>query len=219
MGADPAATLREALVEAGRRLQQAGLVAGAEGNLSARLGPDRLLVTPGGLRKGELTPDDLVTVRFDETAWTVEAALPGRAPSSELGLHLALYRSDRAAAVVHAHPPHATAFAAAGLPLDPPLLAEQVLLLGEVPLLDFALPGTPQVGAGTADLPADCRAFLLASHGAVTLGADPDEALLRMETLEACARITLLARTLDPGAALPSGALQALRRALGDHAG
>lgn len=219
MGPPSESALREGLVAAGRRLQQAGLVAGAEGNLSVRLGPDLLLVTPAGRRKEELTGADLVTIRFEATAWTVEAAAPGRVPTSELGLHLALHRAGNRAAVVHAHPPHATAFAAAGIPLDPPLLAEQVVALGEVPLLGFAVPGTPEVGAGTVALPPDCRAFLLAAHGAVTLGDDPHEAVLRMETLESCARITLLARLLDRDAGLPPGALEALRRGDQGHDG
>jgi L-fuculose-phosphate aldolase len=203
------------LVEAGHRLQAGGLAAATEGNLSVRTGPDRLLITPAGARKGELRVRDLVTVRFTGEAWEVMRAAPGRRPSSELGLHLALYRRAGVAAVVHVHPPHATAFAAAGRSLEPPALAEQVLMLGEIPLLGFAPPGTPAVAALVAGLPPESRAFLLAGHGAVTVGRDLEEAVLRMEALEACARITLLARLLEPGAALTDQARAALRAAGG----
>jgi len=204
-----------ALVAAGRRLQAGGLAAAAEGNLSLRLEPDRLLITPAGARKGELRVRDLVTVRFEGMEWEVARAAPGRRPSSEIGLHLALYRRTGITAVVHVHPPHATAFAAAGRSLDPAALAEQALILGEIPLLGFAPPGTPAVAALVTGLPPDNRAFLLAGHGAVTVGRDLEEAVLRMEALEACARISLLARLLEPGAALPGEALAALRSAGG----
>jgi L-fuculose-phosphate aldolase len=213
-GADTRRAAR-ALVEAGRRLQRAGLVAAVEGNLSVRTGADRMLITPAGARKGELRVRDLVTVRFTGPAWELLRAAPGRRPSSELGLHLALYARPDTGAVVHLHPPHATAFAAAGRTLDPPALAEQALLLGAVPLLGFAPPGTPAVAALLDDLPPGSRAFLLAGHGAVTVGRDLEEAVLRMETLEACARITLLARRLDPEAALTDQARAALRGAGG----
>ncbi len=200
-----------ALVEAGRRLQAAGLVAAAEGNLSVRTGPDGLLITPAGARKGELRVRDLVAVRFEGLTWEVVRAAPGRRPSSELGLHLALYARTGVGAVVHLHPPHATAFAAAGRSLESPALAEQALMLGVVPLLGFAPPGTPAVAELVTGLPPESRAFLLAGHGAVTVGGDLAEAALRMETLEACARITLLARLLDPEAALTDQARAALR--------
>ena len=204
--------LRQALVAAGRRLSRQGLVAGTGGNLSARLDERRILVTPSGVSKGEMEPDDLVMVALDsgvlqETAEAIERARAitspaGRRPTSEIGMHLALYLRTEVGAVVHAHPPYATSFAAAGIDLGLPLLAEQVLMLGEVPLLPFAAPSTPAVARAVGALSGDTRAFLLANHGATTVGASLDEAVTRMETLEACARVAWLARCLDPDAGL-----------------
>ncbi|MFO7768279.1 MAG: class II aldolase/adducin family protein [bacterium] len=205
--------LRQDLVEAGRRLDRLGLVAGTEGNLSVRLGPQRILITPSGVPKGRMDPADLVVLESDGEGG-MRAAHPGPrglGPSSEWRMHAALHLREEVGAVVHAHPPHATAFAAAGRGLDPPAVAEQPVLLGPVPLLPFALPSTGEVARGLQRLPAECRAFLLEKHGAVSVGRDVEEAMVRMETLESCARITFLARQIDPGAGLTRAEREALR--------
>jgi L-fuculose-phosphate aldolase len=218
--------LREALVRAGRRLYQRGLVAGTEGNLSVRLDVESILITPSGLVKGDLEPSDLIRANASTGQPLVEPGGPAVAediaparqflPSSEIGMHLALYDRADVAAVVHAHPPYATAIAAAGQSLEPPILAEQPLLLGEVPVLPFALPSTAEVADAVSDLPATCRAFLLAHHGATTVGGHIEEAIVRMEVLESCARATWLSRTLNPEARLSDEQVAALRK-LRDH--
>jgi L-fuculose-phosphate aldolase len=212
--------VREQLVSAGRRLAHLGLIAGTEGNLSARPEPGRIVVTPAGRAKGELEVGDLVAINAEtgESPAGQDLAVGQDSPTSELGMHLALYRRFEIGAVVHAHPPYATAFAAAGIPLEPPVLSEQPVLLGEVPLLDFAVPGTPDVAARVDTLPDRCHAFLLANHGATTTGTTVAEALTRMEILEACARITWLARALDPETGLDREQLSLLR-AFRDHGG
>jgi L-fuculose-phosphate aldolase len=189
-----------AICEAGRRLLERGLIAGAEGNLSARSGPDRVLVTPAGRSKGRLEPADLVEV--DLGGRVVRGSLP---PSTELGLHLAILaeRPD-VGAVVHAHPPVATGFAAAGQALDEAVLPELLSQFGVVPLVPYRTPGTPELAAAARPFVARHDALLLANHGAVTLAPTVEVAELRMESLEQAARILLVARVLGGPKSLSS---------------
>ena len=122
------------ILDAGRKIYQRGLVAANDGNLSVRVGDNALWVTPTGVSKGAMTEDMLVKLSLDGTV------LEGtRKPSSETKMHLRIYQENPAVrAVVHAHPPAATAFAAAGLPLDRPVLQEAVVQLGTVPVAPFA---------------------------------------------------------------------------------
>jgi L-fuculose-phosphate aldolase len=175
-----------------RRLWQAGLIAGQDGNVSARYGADRLLVTPRGLLKSELAPDDLVEVGLDGTP------LDGsRQATTELDLHLRVYRRrPDCGAVVHAHPPAATAFAVAGEGIPADVLPEIALLVGEVPLVAYATTGTPALGDSVEPYLGTHAAVLLANHGAVAWGRDLAKARIRMETLEHGARILLAARGL-----------------------
>ncbi len=206
--------LIEALVAAGRRLDALGMVPARDGNLSARLGPGRLLVTAAGARKGALRPEDFAEVDLQGRR------LGGARASTELGMHLAVYRlRPDIGAIAHAHPPVAVGFASAGLGLTECLMPEVAMSLGGVPLTPYATPGTPEVEAAIADAARSHDAFLLANHGAVTLGATVDQALERMETLEHFARIALVARLLGGGRVLGSAevsALEALRRGAGD---
>ena len=180
------------IVQCCRRLWQAGLVAGVDGNVSVRLSSDRFLVTPSGLLKSELSPEDLVEV--DGQGRRLRGV---QNPTSELDLHLRIYgESPRCGAVVHAHPPTATAFATAGETIDPDVLPEVMLLLGDVPVIPYAVPGTPALGTAVAPLVAHHTAVLLANHGAVCWGADLAIARARMETVEHAARILLSARTI-----------------------
>jgi len=187
-----------ALIAAGRRLDDLGLVPARDGNLSARAGDRTLLVTATNVRKRDLTPDTFVEVDLDGNPVRAAraGAVPGRA-STELGLHLAVYRRrPDVEAVVHAHPPIAVGFATAGLGLTECLMPEAAVNLGSVPLTPYATPGTPELEAAIAGIIPGHDAFLLSNHGAVTLGATVDQALERMETLEHLARIALVARLL-----------------------
>ncbi len=179
------------ICEAGRRLAERGLIAGAEGNISARMG-DRVLVTPAGRSKDGLAPGDLVEV--DLAGGVIRGA--GR-PSSELGMHLSILslRPD-VGAIVHAHPPVATGFAVAGKMLGDGALAELVTLFGTVPVVPYGAPGTPELGERVKPYARKHDALLLANHGAVTVAATVEDACLRMESLEQGARILLVARLL-----------------------
>jgi L-fuculose-phosphate aldolase len=197
------------LIEAGRRLDHLGHVPARDGNLSVRLGQDSILITATGTRNRSLTPADLVTV--DLSGQVIE----GDRPSGELRIHLSIYRlRPDAGAVIHAHPPIATAFACCGRDLGEPLMPEVVAHLGKVPLTPYATPGTPDLEAAIADATRSCRAFLLENHGAISLGATMDEALDRMESVEHLARITLILNMLGGARPLNSEQLADLERLL-----
>ncbi|HVR44570.1 MAG TPA: class II aldolase/adducin family protein [Thermoanaerobaculia bacterium] len=203
MSPDSEAAARKELVRVARRLDEKGILTATDGNLSIRLGPDALLITPSGCCKGLLEEADLV--RVDGT----ESRGSGRA-SSEIALHRAIYaaRAD-AGAVVHAHPPYATAFAVAGLALGRPILSEAVLALGEVPVAPYATPTREELARSIGPFLGG-RAVLLANHGAVVWDADIGRAGLLMETLEHVARIDWLSRALG-GTELDEGQVTALR--------
>jgi L-fuculose-phosphate aldolase len=175
-----------------RRLAHTGLIAGRDGNLSARAGGDRVLVTPSGVLKHRVRAADMVEV--DHTG---KRRRGRRNPTSELDLHLRILRcrSD-VGAVVHAHPPAATAFAVAGEPLASFALPELIFLVGSVPLVPFGMPGTPELADRVEPYLEGHDGLLLANHGAVTVGRTLEEAWMRMETLEHGARILLGARLL-----------------------
>lgn len=196
-----------AIVAAGRRLCHAGLIAGFDGNISVRVEDDRVVVTPRGLSKGELTTGDLVLVSL---AGVVHGGF--RPPSTELDLHLRIYRTRHdVGAVVHAHPPVATGFGVAGLAIPGNVLPESICLLGEVPVIPYVRPGTESVGDGVVPHLSECGGVLLANHGAVTWGGDLELALARMETMEHAARIVLAARTLGQVHTLTAAQVAELR--------
>jgi L-fuculose-phosphate aldolase len=194
------------ILDAGRKIYQRGLVAANDGNLSVRVGDNALWVTPTGVSKGAMTEDMLVKLSLDGTV------LEGtRKPSSETKMHLRIYQENPAVrAVVHAHPPAATAFAAAGLPLDRPVLQEAVVQLGTVPVAPFALPGSQAVADSVAPYCQAYRALLLEYHGAVTWGTSMEQAHYRLECLEQLATVTLHLRTLGIHRTMPESLVKAL---------
>jgi L-fuculose-phosphate aldolase len=175
-----------------RRLWQAGLLAGQDGNITVRFQPDRLLATPSGLPKADLVPEDLVEVDLEG-----RHLAGSRKASTELDLHLRAYRArEECGAVVHAHPPTATAFAVAGEGIPGNVLPEVAVLMGDVPVVPYATTGTPALGDALEPFLEGCDAVLLANHGAVTWGPTLASARIRMESLEHAARILLAARSL-----------------------
>jgi L-fuculose-phosphate aldolase len=197
------ARLRRDLVEVCRRLHDRRLLGAGEGNVSCRLSPDRLLVTPSGANKGHLGPADLVVVDLSG------AKVRGRGrPSTELLMHLAAYaaRPD-VLAVVHAHPLTAVAFTVAGLEPPNDLLPEAVLVLGRVAVAPFATPGTGEVPRSLAPFWKDHEVILLERHGALALGRDLFQAFDRMETLERVCEVAAAARALGRCEPLPPSAV------------
>lgn len=184
--------LRKEICEVGRRLYGKGFIAAADGNISCRIPNGRILITPSGLNKGRLDEEDLVVTDLDG-----QRLYGTREPSSEIPMHLVVYgeRPD-VNAVVHAHPPHATGFAVAGVALDKPLISEVILTLGRVPLAEYGTPTTPELAAKIEPFVRGHDAVLLANHGAMTTGPDLSVAYDRMETLDHFAHIWLVARAL-----------------------
>jgi L-fuculose-phosphate aldolase len=181
---------RQNICKVGRWLYERGHIVAGEGNLSVRLDAERILTTPTCLNKGMMTPNELVIM--DMEGRLVQGQ---RQISSEAGMHLLFYRmrSD-VQAVCHAHPATATGFAAAGLGLDQALLPEVIVSLGKVPLVRYATPGTPDLGAVLEPYVPHYDALLLANHGAVTCGPNLLTAFYRMEIVEHFAKITQAAR-------------------------
>lgn len=193
---DSERAVRQAMAEVGRRLYARGLINGGEGNLSARLGADRLLCTPSGANKGFLAEGDLVITDMEGKPQGA-----GR-PSSELLLHLACYQ-ERAdcLAVVHAHPANAVALTLIGDALIA-CMPEAVTALGDVPTAPYATPGTDRVAEAVRPLLRGADCVLLERHGALCMGKTLFEACDRMEMLEGVARVQLLASQVRRPSAL-----------------
>ncbi|HKW01642.1 MAG TPA: class II aldolase/adducin family protein [Vicinamibacterales bacterium] len=186
--------LRADIVEVGRRLWVRGYVASNDGNISVRVGPDRLLVTPANVSKGFMTPDMMVVTDLEGK---LISGAPGRRASSEILMHLVAYRErPDINAVVHSHPPLSTGFAVAGIPLDRAVLAEVVTTLGAIPIAEYGTPSTSELATTVAPYVKAHDGLLLANHGALALGADLFAAYYKMETIEHFARISLVARML-----------------------
>ncbi|MBL8148779.1 MAG: class II aldolase/adducin family protein [Blastocatellia bacterium] len=184
--------LKLQIVEIGRHLYNRGFIAAGDGNISVRL-DDSILTTPRSVCKGFLTPDMIVKVSLDG-----KQKLEGdRDASSELPMHLLIYEERHdVRAVVHAHPPCGTGYAAAGQALDKALVSEVVLTLGCIPLAAYGTPSTNELTDAMRPLVKYHDALLMANHGAVAYGSDLETAHGRMETLEHVARISLVARLL-----------------------
>ena len=184
--------LARRIAECCRAMARAGLIAGQDGNVAVRVAPDRALVTPTGLIKAELTADDVVEIDL-----TGRRLRGHRRPSSELDMHLrVLNRRPDVQAVVHAHPPTATGFGVAGLAFDDCILPELIFQVGQVPLVPYGTPGTPDLGDQLEPYIMRYDALILANHGAVAFGTSLDEARIRMESVEHAAKIILTARLL-----------------------
>lgn len=198
-------TARREIVNIGRLLYERSYVVSSDGNVSVRLDDGRIVATPTMICKGRMTEDSL--------ALTDASGQPlgNRRPSSELAMHLLIYeeRPD-VMAVCHAHPPHGTAFAVAGLAIDQPILSEVILTLGCVPLAAYGTPSTDELTEALRPLVKHHNALLMANHGAVAYGSDLWQAFDRLETLEHTARIAILARILGGSKNLPADAIEKL---------
>lgn len=201
--------LRRELLRFGRWLYRLGFMPGTSGNLSVRLDEERLLVTPTATSKYLLRSADMAIVDLQGR----QLAGPRRA-TSELGMHLAFYRQrEDVGAVIHSHPPIATAFACAGWALEEMLCQEAAMTLGPVPLARYATTGTEEVAASLRPLIPVSEAILLANHGAVTCGSTLLDAFLKMETLEHVAQIRLAVHQLGSCTTLKQEQKEHLHRA------
>jgi L-fuculose-phosphate aldolase len=183
---------REEIVHYGRMLHQRGFVAAMDGNLSVRLADDRILVTPTCVSKGAMRPADMVIVDPEG-----RRVLGRRNVTSEIGMHLLIYRMRHdIQAIVHAHPPTATGFAAAGMALTEPLVCEVVMGLGGIPLARYGTPGTSELAQTLEPYVPGYDAILMSNHGVVTYGDTLEHAYMKMETVEHFAQIALVTHLL-----------------------
>lgn len=183
---------REKIVRYGRMLHERSFVAATDGNLSVRLDDRRILATPTCMSKGDMRPSDLVLV--DVQGRTLAGK---RRVSSEIAMHLLIYRlRPEVRGIVHAHPPTATGFAAAGVPLNQPLVCEVVIGLGSIPLAKYGTPGTPELTDALEPLVPQYDAILMSNHGVVAYGDTLEHAYMKMETVEHFAQIALVTHLL-----------------------
>ena len=196
--------LKKAIVRVARRLDQKGILTSTDGNLSALLDDGGTLITPSGSCKGELEPEQIVRLYRDGSPRA------GR-PSSEIALHRMIYeRRPDVRAIVHAHPPYATAYAVAGIPLDQPILSEAILSLGRVPVASYAMPTATELAKSVEPLVDGHDAVLLRFHGAVCFARDIEQAGYLMETLEHVAHIDFIRRAMGSNALIPQSEVDRL---------
>jgi len=198
---------RRDIVEVCRRIYARGWITATDGNVSVRLGPDRILCTPTAINKGTMAEGDLIVIdrKGDRLAGT-------RPPSSEILMHLAAYdaRPD-VGGVVHAHPTNCIAFSLAGVSLAQCLLPEIVFTFGSIPTTAYTTPTTPEVPAEVRRWLTDFDAMILDRHGSLTVGADVFAAYDKLERMEHVAEITFRARMLGPIRALSREQVERLR--------
>lgn len=184
--------LKKEIIEVGKRIYNNGFVASNDGNISARIDSNRIVITPTGVSKGFMSVSDLIILDMEGNK------LSGRKePSSESLMHLEIYKNRKdVMSVCHAHPPYATAFAVAGISLDKMILPEVIISLGTIPIVEYGLTGTPYLYKQISKYIHDYDAFLLENHGALTVGSSIINAYHKMETLEHAAKIQFIAQQL-----------------------
>jgi len=193
------------LIEVCHLMYERSYVVSSDGNVSVQLDDGRVLATPTMTCKGRMTEDAIAITDLEGRA------LNDRRASSELAMHLLIYRErPDVKAVCHAHPPHGTAFAVAGLPIDQPILSEVILTLGCVPLAEYGTPSTDELSNAMRPLVKHHNALLMANHGAVAYGSDLWQAWDRLETLEHTAKIAILSRVLGGSRNLSPDAVEKL---------
>ncbi|GAB4268953.1 MAG: hypothetical protein Kow0080_12180 [Candidatus Promineifilaceae bacterium] len=186
--------LREELVRIGQLMYQKGFIAASDGNVSVRLDAERVLITPSGLHKGLLEPDDLVVVDMEGRMLGYGRHRSRQLrPTSELPMHLEAYRlRPDINAVVHAHPPIAVALSIAGIPLNDCLLPEVIVFLGLIPTTAYATPSSEENVRAIREFIVNHDGLVLQRHGSLTVGKDPMQAFMRLETLEQQARMRFM---------------------------
>lgn len=184
--------IRRRLCEIAHRVHAAGLVGGSDGNVSARLDGERVLISASATCLGTLTPDDLVVI--NPRGDVVDGV---RRASSERWMHLTAYaeRPD-VHAIIHAHPPTVVAMTLVGMTMPDNILPETIIAFGNAPTAPYATPGTKQGGKVVEGLARDHDAIILDRHGALTMGPSIEAAMMKLEQLEHAARIITLAKQL-----------------------
>ena len=198
--------IKKEICEVGHKLYNHGFVAANDGNISVKVSENEYYCTPTGVSKGDLTPDMIIKV--DKNGNKLEGKLN---PSSEIKMHMRVYQErPDVTAVVHAHPPIATAFTVAGIDLDQYILPEAVLTIGEVPTCAYGTPSTMEIPDSLEPYIQNHDAFLLQNHGALTVGCNLMKALFVMEEVEFNAKICKYAMELGAVHEIPNDQLKKL---------
>ena len=198
--------IKKQICDIGKRIYDHGFVAANDGNISVKVGPNEFYCTPTGVSKGYMTPD--MVIRIDGQGNKIEGRLN---PSSEIKMHMRVYQErPDVNAVVHAHPPIATAFTVANIPLDAYILPEAVLTIGDVPTCDYGTPSTMEIPDSLMPYIQKHDAFLLKNHGALTVGNTLLKACFTMEEVEFNAKINFYARQLGGLDEIPCEELEKL---------
>jgi L-fuculose-phosphate aldolase len=198
------AGLREEIVRVCRLVWEKGWVAASDGNASIRMGRDRLLVTPSGMSKGFFSASDVLMTDLEGEPVGSRYGGTKRVPTSEIALHLEVYRQrPDVRAVLHAHPPITIAFTIAGVSLAQCVLPEVIVNLGSIPTTAYATPSTVEGAEVIRGLIQDHDALILDRHGTVTVGSTLFDAYMKLEKVEHLARVTLAARQLGRVGLLP----------------
>ncbi len=211
--------LREEICLVGKQMYQNRLVDGAAGNISARLDSNHILITPSGVSKGFMQPEQMIVLDLNGNKVDKSEATANLKPSSETPMHLEAYKCrPDINGVVHAHPAYAVALSMAGIDLQTYIIPEAILLLGEVPNAPYATPATTEDRDVIANLAGKHDAIMLSFHGSLTMGKDVWQAYMRLETLEHTAHLTYLVHQLGGGKSLPEQQIHkllALRKEFG----
>ena len=202
--------LRNELIRVNRILAEQGLIRSSDGNISARLSHDALLVTPSGVYKSAMNPEDLIVIDMEGNIQAAKAALR---PTSETLMHLEAYRQrPDINAVIHAHPPFSTALTIAGEPFPVEYIPEVLIALGDVPTAAYATPGTQGLADSIHDLILSHDCILLDHHGSLTVGRSLEEALIAVERMEHAAYTFWISKAFGSPTPLPSAELGNLRQ-------
>ncbi|MCL1976382.1 MAG: class II aldolase/adducin family protein [Firmicutes bacterium] len=178
------------IIEAGKRLATYGLIHAHSGNISSRFDKATYLITASGVFKGDLSSSDVLII--DDKGFLTLNSIKGK-PSSEVAVHMAIYKENlQIGAIIHAHPPYATALACAGKELDLSLLEESKCFTGLVQLLPRISAGSLELAQAVSKVTSNANALLLRGHGVISWGANMEQALCRMETIEHIAKVMLM---------------------------
>lgn len=185
--------LKTQICDIGKRIYEKGFVAANDGNISVRIDEYTFLVTPTGVSKGFMTPEMLIKVDIEGNV--IEGDYK---PTSEIKLHLQVYKErPDIRSVVHVHPPYATAFAIAGIPLNQATMPESIVTLGTIPIAAYGTPSTEELSMSICPYIPNHNGVLLENHGALTWGVSIDQAYFRMESLEFCAKVNWIASQMN----------------------
>ena len=177
--------LKKEIIKYGQKLGQKNMTPGTSGNISVKTN-NNVLISGSGTCLADLTEDEIVLMDLDSNS------LDGKKPSSEKNLHNAIYKlRPDINAIIHCHSPYTSAFAVCHIPLSKPIISENVFYFGEIPVADYALPGSEKLVENTAKFFQKHDAVLLANHGIIIGGKNLKETYYKMETAEACAQIYL----------------------------